>query len=66
MSSKFDFNIISEYYDSSSIEFYMGKPTKEKEELATQIFDFLEHIDAILGIKNKLQKHELGIIENGV
>jgi len=54
------------YNDISPIMFYMGTPTSEKEKLANTIFDFLEHVDAILGIRNNLEKHNSGVMDNGV
>ncbi|MGN1032930.1 MAG: helix-turn-helix domain-containing protein [Intestinibacter sp.] len=45
------------YDDYTSIAFSMGKPTLEKTKFANTVFDFLEHIDAIIGIPNKLKKY---------
>lgn len=44
------------YEDTTSIAFYMGSIDDEKKELANVIFDFLEHVDAILGVKKKIEK----------
>lgn len=45
------------YDDYTSIAFSMGEPTPEKEDFANIIFDFLEHIDAIMGIPNKIKRY---------
>lgn len=45
-----------QYKDTSSITFYMGEPDESKIKFANKIFDFLEHIDAILGVQNKIKK----------
>ncbi|MCT4595455.1 MAG: helix-turn-helix domain-containing protein [Anaeromicrobium sp.] len=58
-----------EYEESTSIAFYMGTPTREKENFANLIFDFIEHIDAVLGVKDKLNKNALDIsevLDNGI
>ena len=54
---------ISEYKDTSSIAFYMGEPDQSEIELANKIFDFLEHIDAILGVRKKIEKDSLEVID---
>ena len=58
--------ITPNYEESTSIAFYMGTPTKEKEETANLIFDFLEHIDAILGVKSKIKKHSYEVHDSGI
>lgn len=55
-----------DYKDSSSIAFYLGTPDENKVKLANKTFDFLEHIDAILGIRKKLQKDALEVSEYGI
>lgn len=50
-----------DYKDSASIAFYMGTADKNKERLANQVFDLLEHIDAIIGIRKKMQKEALEV-----
>lgn len=45
------------YAESTSIAFYMGTPTKENQETASLVFEFLENIDAILGVKDKIKAH---------
>lgn len=50
-----------DYKESASIAFYMGAVDENKEKLANQVFDLLEHIDAILGIEKKLQKDALEV-----
>ncbi len=55
-----------EYKNSSSIAFYMGTPDEEKVKLANQAFDFLEHIDAIMGVRKRLDQDILEVAENGV
>lgn len=49
------------YAESTSIAFYMGAVDEEKEQLANQIFDFLEHVDAVLGIRKKINKAALEV-----
>lgn len=44
------------YKEANSIAFYMGSPDEGKKELANQVFDFLEHTDAILGVRKKIEK----------
>lgn len=56
----------AEYKDSSSIAFYMGKPDEAKRELANKAFDFLEHIDAILGVRKKIDKDSLEVLDYGI
>lgn len=55
-----------EYKDVCSIAFYMGEPDKDKIDLANKAFDFLEHIDAILGIRKKIDKNSLEVSEYGI
>lgn len=45
------------YDDSISIAFSMGEPTPEKVALANTVFDFLEHIDAIMGVSKKIKNY---------
>lgn len=52
--------------NDSVVAFNMGKPTKEKEEFANKVFDFLEHIDAIIGIPQKIQKYSKGVDNSGL
>ena len=54
-----------DYKESASIAFYMGTVDESKEKLANQVFDLLEHIDAILGIRKKLQKDALEASDYG-
>ena len=54
-----------DYKDSASIAFYMGAVDENKEKLANQVFDLLEHIDAILGVRRKLQKDALEVLDYG-
>lgn len=54
-----------DYKDSASIAFYMGAVDENKEKLANQVFDLLEHIDAILGVSRKLQKDALEVSDYG-
>ncbi|MTI67415.1 MAG: hypothetical protein FH753_12590 [Firmicutes bacterium] len=51
----------TDYKKTVSIGFYMGAPDEDKKELANLTFDFLEHIDAILGINKKLKKDALEV-----
>lgn len=55
----------SGYEESTSIAFYMGAVDEEKKELANLIFDFLEHIDAVLGIQKKIDKDALEVLDYG-
>lgn len=52
-----------EYEESTSIVFYMGDGDEEKKELANEIFDFLENIDAILGIQKKVDQDVLEVFD---
>lgn len=52
----------SKYEESTSIAFYMGAVDESKKELANQIFDFLEHVDAILGIQKKIDKDSCEVL----
>lgn len=45
------------YNQYPSITFNVENLTKEKEEFANKVFDFLEHIDAIMGIPKKMEKY---------
>jgi hypothetical protein len=45
---------------------YNIPPMKEQEELTETIFDFLEHVDAILGIQNMIRLHMQNVKDNGV
>jgi hypothetical protein len=51
---------------NNDISYYNGSPTESQEELAETIFDFLNHIDIILGIKNMLKLHIKNVMENGI
>jgi len=55
-----------DYKDDTSIAFYMGTPDENKKKLANQTFDFLEHIDAILGVRKKLKKDAQEVYDNGI
>ena len=44
------------YNQYSLVTFNTENVTKEKEEFANKVFDFLEHIEAILGIPKKIEK----------
>ncbi|SNT11395.1 hypothetical protein SAMN05446037_104124 [Anaerovirgula multivorans] len=52
-----------QYEESTSIAFYMGAVDEAKKELANQIFDFLEHIDAVLGIQKKIDQDALEVLD---
>ena len=56
----------TDYKESTSIAFYMGTADESKKELANHVFNFLEHIDAILGIRKKLQKDAFEVSEYGI
>ncbi|MDK2984757.1 MAG: hypothetical protein PWQ96_399 [Clostridia bacterium] len=56
----------TDYKDSTFIAFYMGTADESKKELANNVFDFLEHIDAILGIRKKLKKDALEVLDYGI
>lgn len=49
------------YVESTSISFYMGAVDDGKKQLANIIFDFLENVDAIMGIQKKIDKDALEI-----
>lgn len=53
----------TQYEDSTDIGFYMGAVDEEKKELANQIFDLLDNIDAILGIQKKIDKDSLKLVD---
>lgn len=55
-----------DYKDDTSIAFYMGTPDEGKRKLANQTFDFLEHIDVILGMRKKLEKDALEVYDYGI
>lgn len=54
------------YDNYTSIAFSMGEPTPEKEEFANVIFDFLEHIDAIMGVPYKIKKYSKEVDYSGL
>jgi transcriptional regulator with XRE-family HTH domain len=56
----------TDYKESTSIAFYMGTADESKKELANQVIDLLEHIDAILGIRKKLQKDAFEVSDYGI
>lgn len=56
----------TQYKDTSSIAFYMGEPDESKIKFANKIFDFLEHIDAILGVQNKIERDSLEVLDYGI
>lgn len=56
----------ADYKESTAIAFYMGSVDESKENLANQIFDLIEYIDAILGICKKLQKDALEVSDYGI
>lgn len=56
----------TQYKDTSSIAFYMGEPSESKIKFANKIFDFLEHIDAILGVQNKIERDSLEVLDYGI
>lgn len=58
--------LTADYKESTSIAFYMGTVDESKEKLANQVFDLLEHIDAILGIRKKLQKDAFEVSDYGI
>lgn len=61
-----DMNLKSiDYTDSTSIAFYMGKPTKEIQEFSNKVFDFLEHVDIIVGMNKKIKKYSSKVVNNG-
>lgn len=43
------------YNDTSStaVAFYAGEPTKEQQEFAMKLIDFIENVDEVLGAKNR-------------
>lgn len=43
--------------------FYMGDGDEDKKELANEIFDFLENIDAVLGIQKKVDQDALEVFD---
>ena len=45
------------YNQYPSITFNVENLTKGKEEFTNKVFDFLEHIDAIMGIPKKIEKY---------
>ena len=49
------------YEDKNCITFQTGSVDDEKRELAKNAFDFLEHVDAILGVRKKIEKDSLKI-----
>lgn len=53
----------TEYKESTSIAFYLGKPDKNKVELANKAFDFLEHLDAIFSIRKTLKKDAYEVLD---
>lgn len=52
-----------EYEESTSMVFYMGDGDEDKKELANEIFDFLENIDAVLGIQKKVDQDALEVFD---
>lgn len=56
----------TDYKEATSIGFYLGSPDESKKEMVNQVFDFLEHIDAILGIKKKIAKDALEVSNYGI
>lgn len=52
--------------DSVEIAFNSGTPTKESQEFANILFDFLEHVDLIIGMENKLNKNLNEVLLNGI
>lgn len=56
----------TDYKESTSIAFYMGTADESKQEIANKVFDLLEHVDAILGIRKKLQKDAFEVSEYGI
>lgn len=50
----------------SEIAFSSGTPTKESEEFANILFDFIEHIDFIMGMENKINKNSREVLINEV
>jgi len=53
----------SGYEEATSIAFYMGAVDEDKKILANEVFDFLEHVDAILGIQKKIDKNALEVVD---
>lgn len=58
--------LTTDYKESTSIAFYMGTADESKQEIANKVFDLLEHVDAILGIRKKLQKDAFEVSEYGI
>jgi transcriptional regulator with XRE-family HTH domain len=56
----------ADYKETTLIGFYMGSPDEDKKELANQVFDFLEHVDAILGVRKKMEKDALEVLDYGI
>lgn len=50
----------------SEIAFSSGTPTKESEEFANILFDFIEHIDFIMGMENKINKNSREVLINEI
>lgn len=45
---------------TTEVAFYAGEPSKEQEEFAMKLIDFIENIDEVLGAKNRFMN---GIME---
>jgi len=54
-----------DYKDSASIAFYMGAVDENKEKLANQVFDLLDYMDAIMGIRKKLERDAVEVSDYG-
>lgn len=50
----------------SEIAFSSGTPTKESEEFANILFDFIEHVDFIMGMENKINQNLKEVLINEI
>lgn len=59
------FQSINDTYESE-IAFSSGTPTKESEEFANILFDFIEHVDFIMGMENKINQNLKEVLINEI
>lgn len=59
------FHYINDTYEPE-IAFSSGTPTKESEEFANILFDFIEHVDFIMGMENKIKQNLKEVLINEV
>lgn len=50
----------------SEIAFSSGTPTKESEEFANILFDFIEHVDFIMGMESKINQNLKEVLINEI